>query len=243
VIFHWHTSRAAACLETIIPADFTGTIQCDGYSSYDAFQRGRADQIDLIGCWAHVRRGFFEALPHAPKEAGLILHIIQSLYGTEAKLRRTRAGPKLRGITRALESRPIIQRLHRILLHWRVNRRFLPQSTMGRAITYALGQWASLLPYLDDGVLEIDNNLVENAIRPTAVGKKNWLFIGEADAGHRSALIFTIIAACRQHGIDPFEYLRDVLTQLPSAMTPDIPLLTPAAWNKSRSRVELAAAA
>jgi hypothetical protein len=243
VVFHWHTSRAAACLEKIIPVDFTGTIQCDGYSGYDAFQRARADKIQLAGCWAHLRRGFFDASTHSPKQAGLVLHLIQSLYRTEEKLRQSRAGPKLRAIAREVESRPIVQRLQRTLLHWRAKRSFLPQSVMGRAITYALNQWSSLLPYLGDGLLEIDNNLVENAIRPTAVGKKNWLFIGEADAVHRSALIYTIVASCRQHGIDPFEYLRDVLGRLPSATTSDIPHLTPAAWARRRSRAGLAAAA
>jgi len=243
VVFHWHTSRAAACLEKIIPVDFTGTIQCDGFAGYDAFQRTRADQIQLAGCWAHVRRGFFEASAHAPKPAGLVLHLIQSLYRTEAKLRQSRASPKLRAIARELESRPIVERLQRILLHWRAKRCFLPQSVMGRAITYALGQWSSLLPYLSNGLLEIDNNLVENAIRPTAVGKKNWLFIGEAEAGHRSALVYTIVASCRQHGLDPFAYLREVLSRLPSATTSDIPHLTPAAWARSRSRTHLPAAA
>jgi transposase len=243
VVFHWHTSRAATCLEKIIPVDFSGTIQCDGYSGYDAFQKTRAGKIELAGCWAHVRRKFFDALEHTPKEGALVLHLIQSLYRTEEKLRQSRAGPKLRTIQRELESRPIIDRLLRILLHWRAKRRFLPQSTMGKAIAYALGQWESLLVYLSNGLLEIDNNLIENTIRPTAVGKKNWLFIGEADAGHRSALIYTLIASCRQHGIEPFAYLRDVLTRLPSATTSDIPHLTPAAWARSRTREPLMLAA
>jgi len=244
VIFYWQTSRAAACLGKIIPVDFSGTIQCDGYQGYDAFQRSRpAGEITLAGCWAHVRRKFFEAIEHASKEAALVLHLLQSLYRTEEKLRQSRAGPKLRTITRELESRPIIRRLQRILLHWKAKRRFLPQSTMGKAIAYALGQWESLLVYVSNGLLEIDNNLIENAIRPTAVGKKNWLFIGEAEAGHRSALIYTIIASCRQHRVEPFDYLRDVLTRLPSANTSDIPLLTPAAWARSRSREPLTRAA
>lgn len=243
VIFHWHTSRAAACLEKIIPVDFAGTIQCDGYSAYDAFQRERADAIKLAGCWAHVRRAFFDASAQAPKQAGLILHLLQNLYRTEKKLRQTRAGPKLRAIARELESRPVINRLQRILLHWREKRRFLPKSAMGQAITYALNQWPSLLPYLSEGLLEIDNNLVENAIRPTAVGKKNWMFIGEAEAGHRSALIYTIVASCRQHALDPFEYLRDVLARLPSATTSAIPQLTPSVWAQNRSRALLPKAA
>ncbi len=114
---------------------------------------------------------------------------------------------------------------------------------MGKALDYALSQWPSLSLFLEDGRLEIDNNLVENAIRPTAVGKKNWLFIGEATAGDRSAIIYTVIESCRRRGIDPFAYLRDVFTRLPSTTNHQVQELTPAAWAKSRPRMALSAAA
>jgi hypothetical protein len=94
--------------------------------------------------------------------------------------------------------------------------RYLPQSLLGQAIDYALGQWPTLQVFLKDGRIEIDNNLVENAIRPTALGKKNWLFIGDADAGQRSAIVYTLIENCRRGRLDPFPYLRDVLTRLPT---------------------------
>lgn len=136
-----------------------------------------------------MRRGFFESQDQAPKQAGLVLHLLQSLYRTEKKLRQTRASPKLRKLIRSLESRPIIERLHRTLLLWKDKHRFLPKSNMGKAIDYALERWSFLLLYLEDGRLEIDTNLVENCIRPTAIGKKNWLFFGDAEAGDRSAVI------------------------------------------------------
>jgi transposase len=234
VVFHWHTSRAAACLEKIIPAQFSGTLQCDGYTAYDAFARGRGGQIQLAGCWAHARRGFFEALDQAPKQAGLVLHLLQNLYRSESRLRETRAGPKLRMLARQIESRPVIERLHRTLLLWKNKRRFLPKSAMGKAIDYALGQWSSLLLCLEDGRLEVDNNLVENCIRPTAVGKKNWLFFGEAEAGERSAIVYTIVESCRRCGINPYDYLRDVFTRLPNSTNWQIKELTPAAWAKAR---------
>jgi transposase len=233
-IFSWHTSRAASCLEKIIPVKFDGHIQCDGYTGYDAFARTRPQQIRLAGCWAHVRRRFFDSKDQAPREAALVLHLMQSLYRTEEKLRQARAGPTVRALTRGLESRPIIERLHRALLLWKTKRRFLPRSNMGKAIDYALEQWSSLLLYLDDGRLEIDNNLVENAIRPTAIGKKNWLFIGEANAGERGAIIYTIIESCRSRGIDPYAYLRDVFTRLPNSTNWQIKDLTPQAWAKAR---------
>jgi transposase len=243
VVFSWQTSRAAACLETIIPADFNGVIQCDGYSGYDAFARTHPGDVQLAGCWAHTRRKFFDAHEHAPRQAALILHLIQNLYRTEARLRQSRAGPKQRALARMIESRPVIERLRRTLLHWKSRKRFLPQSLMGKAIDYALGQWTSLLPYLEDGRLEIDTNLVENAIRPTAIGKKNWLFIGEANAGERSAIIYTIVESCRRRGIDPYAYLRDVLTRLPMATNWQIKDLTPEAWAKSQTTARLQTAA
>jgi len=91
-----------------------------------------------------------------------------------------------------------------------------------------------LLVYLEDGRIEIDNNPVENAIRPTAIGKKNWLFIGEAEAGQRSAILFTIIEACRSRGIDPQTYLREVLTRLPTLTNKQIKDVTPATWAKAQ---------
>ena len=235
VVFHWQTSRAASCLEKIIPVDFTGTIQCDGYEAYDCFAKGRGEKIVLAGCLAHVRRKFYEAKETAPKVAGWFLRHFQNLYELEAQLRQSRAGPRRRQAERASLSRPVLARLHRALVRLKAVRRYLPQSLMGKAIDHALNQWPALLVFLDDGRVEVDNNLVENAIRPTAVGKKNWLFFGEAEAGARSAILYTIIESCRRRGIDPFAYLRDVFTRLPSMPNWQIKDITPEAWAKGRS--------
>lgn len=240
-VYHWQTSRAAACLEKIVPADFAGHLQCDGYQAYDAFARRRST-ITLIGCWTHVRRPFYEAAQQGCRRSALVLHLLQNLYRCEARLRKSRAGPKGRALARSLESQPIVARLHFLLQLWKKDRRILPKSLLGQALGYALGQWPSLLPYLSDGRLEIDNNLVENAIRPTALGKKNWLFFGAAEAGQRSAVIYTIIESCRRRGLDPFAYLRDVLTRLPAMTISQVEEITPAAWAKALRR-ELRAAA
>ena len=106
---------------------------------------------------------------------------------------------------------------------------------------YALSNWTLLSAYLHDGRLEIDNNLVENAIRPTALGKKNWLFFGEAEAGERSAILYTIIECCRRRGIDPLTYLRDVLQRLPATTNWTVGELTPQNWLKARESTQLAA--
>jgi transposase len=236
VFFQWHTSRAATCLDTIVPVDFTGTIQCDGYATYRAFAKGRSKPLTLAGCWAHVRRKFYEARETAPRTAGWVLRQIQHLYRIEAELRRVEAGPNLRAAVRTSQSRPIVQRLKRACERLRAAKRFLPQSGMGTAIEYALAQMPGLEVYLNDGRIEVDNNLVENAIRPTAVGKKNWLFVGEAGAGQRSAILYTIIESCRRRNLDPYAYLKDVLSRLPGMTNRQIPDVVPAAWAAARSK-------
>jgi len=234
VSFVWKTSRAARCLDHIIPANFNGTVQCDGYSAYPSFAKRSDGRITLAACWAHARRKFFEAKDSAPQHAGWMLLQIQHLYRIEKHLREIKATPAERQAARASQSRMITLRIHKALARIKLRSRHLPQSAMGKAIDYTLSLWALLLVYLEDGRIEIDNNLVENAIRPTAVGKKNWLFIGEAEAGERSAIFFTLIEACRSRGIDPQTYLREVLTRLPTMTNRQIKEVTPEAWSKAQ---------
>lgn len=232
VIYQWETSRAAECLHRLIPVNFKGTLQCDGYSAYPAFADKRGNTITLAGCWAHARRGFHETLAQAPRTKGWILRQIQHLYQVEARLREQRAGPALRLAVRSHQSRPLVERLHRALTALKLSRRFLPKSPLGQAIDYALGQWWMLQIFLGEGRVEIDNNLVENAIRPTAIGKKNWLFIGEAQAGERGAILYTVVESCRRRGLNPYAYLRNVLTRLPSLTNKQIQDVSPEAFSK-----------
>jgi transposase len=234
VSFTWATSRAARCLDRIIPADFTGTVQCDGYVAYPSFANRSEGRITLAACWAHARRKFHEATESTPQQAGWMLLQIQHLYRIEKQLREANAGAQQRQAVRASQSRMITERIHRALSRIKLKRQHLPQSAMGRAIDYTLTMWPMLTVYLEDGRVEIDNNPVENAIRPTAIGKKNWLFIGEAEAGQRSAILFTLIEACRSRGIDPQTYLREVLTRLPTLTNRQIKEVTPEAWAKPR---------
>lgn len=232
VFYHWEQSRAAVCLEHMIPVDFKGTIQCDGYAAYRAFANSRGENIRLAGCWAHVRRKFFEALQSsAPRSAAWIMRQIQHLYEVEANLRQQGAGAELRQAIRASQSQPVVKRIQRALVGLKASGRHLPQSLLGQAIDYTLSQWSTLEVYLHDGRVEVDNNLVENAIRPTALGKKNWLFIGEATVGDRGAILYTVIESCRRRGLDPYGYLRDVLTRLPQMTNRQIPQITPEAWS------------
>jgi len=241
VFYWWNTSRAASCLEVIVPVDFKGKVQCDGYAAYPCFAGGRNGAVTLAGCWAHIRRGFYEAREQSPRVSGWFLRQIQNLYHIESVLRDKKAGPALREAVRAHQSRPIVERIGRALNRFKTTGRFLPKSLLGEAIDYARGQWSALQVYLGDGRVEIDNNLVENAIRPTAIGKKNWLFIGEAGAGQRGAIIYTLIECCRRRGLDPYTYLRDVLTRLPHMTNHQVQEVTPEAWGKSREQARRAA--
>lgn len=239
VFYRWETSRAAECLERLVPREFKGVLQSDGYSAYGAFIKTRHG-IELAGCWAHARRKFNEALEQSPRPAGWIMRQIQHLYRIESALRESTNGPQLRESVRCHQSRPIVERIKKALVALKASRRHLPQSLLGQAIDYTLGQWPTLEVFLRNGKVEIDNNLVENAIRPTAIGKKNWLFIGEAGAGQRGAIIYTLVETCRKRGIDPYAYLRDVLTRLPTLKNSQIPEVTPAAWAKAQSKVTVA---
>ena len=241
VLYEWHTSRATACLNDMLEG-FGGTIQCDGYSAYKRYARLRriaiADgkelpKIELAACWAHARRKFYDAMSECPVEAGWILGQIQHLYRIESRLRKARAGADLRDAVRASESRMIVERLGKALFLKTPSHR--PKSLMGEAIAYTRSLWDELSLYLGDGRVEIDNNLVENAVRPSALGKKNWLFFGSANAGERAAIFYTLLENCKRLGINPQEYLQDVLTQLPQLDNiHQAAELTPAKWAKAR---------
>ena len=232
--YTWHASRAAACLPAIIPDTWAGIMQTDGYAAYPAWAAERAHRSDapviLAGCLAHARRKIFESLSSAPRDARWLLRQLQHLYAIEARLRESKAGSGLRHAVRAAESRPLLTRLHRWATHLQTTRRHLPQSDMGRALHYLLSRWTEHTRYLEDGRVEIDNNLVENSIRPTAVGKKNWLFIGAEEAGKTTAILYTIIESARRRGLDPFAYLRDALTRLPRMKAAEVIDLHPARW-------------
>jgi transposase len=240
VLYEWHTSRAADCLDSLLGPEFKGKLQCDGYSAYPAFVKDKP-AIKLFGCLAHARRGFFEAQEQAPQVVGWLLNQIGILYGWEAQWRQSRAGPAAREALRASHSRMVMQRLKRALD--KLEPRYLPKSPLGQAINYALNQWPALARFLDHGEVEVDNNLVENTIRPTAVGKKNWLFFGSAEAGTRNAVVFTLVQNCRMHGVNPYEYLKDVLERLPRMTNQDrLDQLTPLQWKQAREKAPNSAA-
>jgi len=235
VIYHWYPGRGAKYLNKIIGEDFTGSLQCDAYKSYPSFQKQRAGPLRLAGCWAHARRKFYEARARAPAVTIWILHQIAQLYLIERRLRKQDAGPALRAAVRSAESAPILKRLKKALFI--LKPRYLPKSDLGKAFAYALDNWTDLEVFLHNGIIEIDNNLVENAIRPTKLGAKNWLFIGSEGSGKTSAILFTLIESAKRHGLEPQAYLRDLLHRLPQASSREIAEFTPAAFSKTKQKL------
>lgn len=230
VVFAWRLSRRHSDLKELLP-NYRGTLQGDGYQAYAKLAADK-DEIGYVGCWAHARRPFFEALNESPAAAHM-LRMIGHLYRYERQWKeRGQCGPALRASLRAgrfgLTLR-LLKRSAEVLA-----RRTLPNSLLGKACSYLLNQWEPLVAHVRLGHTEIDNNLIENAIRPSAIGKKNWLFIGHPDAGDRSAILYAIIVSCRRYGINPLDYLRDVVSRLP-AMTNqhDLAPLLPVNWKQA----------
>lgn len=235
VVFDWRLTRRHGELTTLLTDDYRGLMQSDGYDAYASYARTHP-AVAWVGCWAHARRRFFEAQADHPRVAKAALRLIGRMYRRERdwdeqKLEphqraAARAGPG--GLARTMES------LKRLAL-W-ARQRVLPKSTLGKACDYLLGQWAPLSAHLHHGETRLDNNLVENAIRPSCIGKKNWLFIGHPEAGQRSAIIYSLIVSCQRHGKDPLAYLKDILTRLPRMTNrDDLRPLLPRNWRPPQS--------
>lgn len=226
VVFEFYQGRSKEEAKQVIGA-FQGFLQRDGFGVYGSLARDNQGLIP-VGCWAHARRKFAEALEAREKLAIPVIEEIRKLYLIERVAREKNLGPPERHALRQEKSRPLLEALHPLLEA--TEGKVLPKSPLGKAIGYTLKEWGALKRFLDDGRLEIDNNLTENAIRPTAVGKKNWLFIGHPDAGWRSAVIYSIIVSCRRRGIEPWEYLKDAFTRLPAMKQCELHTLLPENW-------------
>jgi len=204
---------------------FQGTIQTDAYEVYQALERKDAS-LQRIGCLAHTRRGFYQALQESVTEAVWFIRQIRQLYRLEDQIRG--ADPAERYRFRQEQAPPFWEAMKKHAEE--LQPQLLPKSTLGKAVNYFLNEYNALVGYLQDGRFEIDNNLIENDIRPTAVGRRRWLFIGHPEAGWRSAVIYSILISCRRRGLNPQEYLADVLARLPSLKITQIRDLLPAHW-------------
>jgi len=206
-------------------AGFSATLVTDDYAGYHASHRGG---VTAALCWAHARRKLFEAHAHTGSEiAGQAIALIAKLYELEREARDL--APDARQLLRQQHSLPIVKALHT----WFVaNRQALAKADVtAKAIDYALSNWPALIHFLDDGNVPIDNNAAENAMRPLAVGRKNWLFVGSQQAGVRAGNILSLIESAKLNGHDPWAYLKDVFERLPTLKNRDLAQLLPHNWH------------
>ncbi len=203
--------------------EFRGYLQCDAYPGYDALFRRNPGTVIEIGCWAHARRKFVEAEKTSPREAYEAVARIRQLYALEHEDKTLDASA--RAALRQKQSVPLLADLKEWLN--RVAVAALPKSPLGEAITYAQNQWEALNQYVHDGDLAIDNNIAERAVKPFAIGRKNWLFFGSDRGGQTLAVLASFTATCLQFEQNPWTWLRDTLTQLPVTRTDQLHTLLP----------------
>lgn len=204
-------------------ATFAGDLQADAYTGYDAlYATGRMREI---GCWAHARRGFVEALT-SDVRAALMVALIQQLYESERAAADMTADA--RRAHRQAHALPLLGKIatERDTLATTV----LPKSPLGEAVRYLTNQWAPLQRFVDDGRLAIDNNRAENQLRVVAIGRKNWLFAGSLEGARRAALLYSLVQCCKLADVPPFEYLKDVLVRVATHPQRLIDQLTPKRW-------------
>jgi transposase len=233
-IFTYQPGRGQECPIDVL-RHFSGVLQTDGYAAYDAVAKESEGRIELAGCWAHARRKFVEAEKSDPKAVAAILRGIGLLYTIEKYIRQAKASPeevlRLRGRARSLlqKARPNLEAL---MLDLR------PNKPLRKAINYTLKRWDKLLLYTERPGLEIDNNAIENSIRPVAVGRKNYLFAGSHESAQMIAQIYSFVAACKTHDINPSEWLADVLVRLPATKPSQYSELFPSNWSRTLDRDE-----
>lgn len=224
VFLDFHSSRGLEPVRQRLTS-FSGTIQTDAYEVYESLSRQQSG-IGRIGCLAHARRYFYKALQENFSHAAWFIAQIRLLYRLEDEVRLLPASERF---ARRQQEAPAIWTLMKSRAE-ELHPALLPKSTLGKAIGYFLNDYPALTGYLREGRFEIDNNLIENSIRPTAVGRKRWLFIGHPDAGWRSAVFYSVLVSCRRRGINPQDYLTDVLARLPAIKITQIDSLLPANW-------------
>lgn len=208
--------------ETFLTA-FQGALQADAYTGYDGLYR--TDRVVEIGCWAHARRRFVEALMTDP-QAALMVARIQQLYQVEHAAADLDADA--RRVLRREQSVPLLAQIAAV--RQELARTVLPKSPLGDAVRYLTNQWTALQRFTDDGRLAIDNNRAENQLRVVAVGRKNWLFAGSFEGARRAALLYSLVQSCKLIDIPPFDYLKDVLLRVATHPQRLIAQLTPKGW-------------
>ncbi|TDB57195.1 IS66 family transposase [Arundinibacter roseus] len=229
VLFDYQPTRGSAGAKTMLES-FKGYLQTDGYAVYE--KHGRRKDVVHLACWAHARREFERALENDKARAQIALSMIQKLYAVERKAKEQMLDADAIKELRLNESLPIINELGKWIFEQ--IKSTLPKSQIGKAMQYSYARWDALSAYLYDGNLLIDNNQIENAIRPLAIGRKNYLFAGSHDAAQRAAIIYSFFAICKKHNVNPYNWLKNTLQNIATINHKDIADLFPQNFSKGQ---------
>jgi len=221
-LFDYQPGRGAQYPKAML-SGFNGYLQTDGYDAYEAFDK--IEGVTTLCCWAHARRKFFEALEYDKYYGQMLLGQVQSLYRIEEWCRDHHYTPEQTKAYRHQYAVPILENMHDNLQEFLT--KTLPQSPLGKAITYTLKRWEKLCVYTTNGILQIDNNLVENSIRPVALGRKNYLFAGSHERAQDAAMLYSLFATCRLHNINPVQWLTHLLENINNTPKENLHLLLP----------------
>ena len=211
VLFDYSPTRGSSAPLPLL-ANFKGYLQSDGYIVYQKY--GEKKSVTHLGCWAHARREFERALENDKPRAEKALLLIQQLYAVERQAKQEERSADMIKELRLEKSLPVINEMGKWIFQEIKNT--LPKSQIGKAMAYAYARWDALSAYLYDGNLQIDNNLCENALRPIALGRKNYLFAGSHEAAQRSAMIYSFFAICKKHEVNPFQWIKYTLENIMS---------------------------
>lgn len=225
VLFEYNPGRSREVPQSFLQT-YSGALQTDGYVAYENMDT--KGDITLMACMAHARRYFEKALAYNKKRAEYALSLIQSLYAIEGNAREKQIDFDTRKRYRSMYAKPILEKLEQ----WLSDNKdvALPKSPLGKAITYMRNLWLRLNVYLDDGRYEIDNNLIENAVRPLALGRKNYLFAGSHEAAQKAAMMYSFFATCKINEVEPLEWLTDVLNRIQDHKVKELSELLPQNW-------------
>jgi hypothetical protein len=222
VLFEYYKSRSTkGPIDDL--ATFKGYVQTDGYSGYTYL--ASLQGVTHLSCWAHARRYFDKALQNDSERASWVLKQIQLLYAIESLARESGMSHEERHALRIEKSLPIINEIGQYIYQQRD--KVTPQSPIGKAFDYCTNRWISLQNYLTNGILEIDSNLVENSIRPLALGRKNYLFAGSHDAAKDIAMFYSFFATCKKNDVDPQNWLKYVIQNINDTKTSQLKYLLP----------------
>jgi len=225
VLFHYHRSRSVQAPKELL-TNYNGWIQCDGYAVYDKLDK-IIPGIQLTGCWVHARRGFDKAKDSDIQGSKYALQLFSKIYRHETECKHLSAID--RNIYRNKHTLPLVQELKDWIDQESI--KVLPKSPMGKAMTYCINQWVKLMRCFDDGRLSLDNNVIENKIRPLALGRKNYLFAGSHDAAQRIAMMYSFFATCSIQEVNPRDWLTHVLENIADTKLSQLDKLLPQNFN------------